>query len=175
MAQSAGRVLGCLLMLGAVCVGTVRGQDFEGKSVTGVEVRINGPRTVDEERLKAFIQLAPGTTYKSDTIDNDIKSLYDSGLINDVRVLAEPVGGGVRVVYEVSPREGVIAIGFIGNSVFSDTKLAKASKMKAGGALSDQAILEARQNIEQHYMDSGYPDVTSPTASRPRLREMVRS
>jgi outer membrane protein insertion porin family len=159
MAQSAGRVLGCLLMLGAVCVGTVRGQDFEGKSVTGVEVRINGPRTVDEERLKAFIQLAPGTTYKSDTIDNDIKSLYDSGLINDVRVLAEPVGGGVRVVYEVSPREGVIAIGFIGNSVFSDTKLAKASKMKAGGALSDQAILEARQNIEQHYMDSGYPDV----------------
>lgn len=159
MAQTASRVLGCLLVLGAVCVGTVRGQDFEGKSVTGVEVRINGPRTVDEERLKAFIQLAPGTTYKSDTIDNDIKSLYDSGLINDVRVLAEPVGGGVRVVYEVSPREGVIAIGFIGNSVFSDTKLAKASKMKAGGALSDQAILEARQNIEQHYMDSGYPDV----------------
>lgn len=159
MAQTVGRVLGCVLVLGAACVGTVRGQDFEGKSVTGVEVRINGPRTVDEERLKAFIQLAPGTTYKSDTIDNDIKSLYDSGLINDVRVLAEPVGGGVRVVYEVSPREGVIAIGFIGNSVFSDTKLAKASKMKAGGALSDQAILEARQNIEQHYMDSGYPDV----------------
>ncbi|MCU0795902.1 MAG: outer membrane protein assembly factor BamA [Akkermansiaceae bacterium] len=159
MARAASRVLACLFVVGAACVGSVHGQDFEGKPVTGVDVRINGPRTVDEERLKAFIQLAPGTTYKSDTIDNDIKSLYDSGLINDVRVLAEPVGGGVRVVYDISPREGVIAIGFIGNSVFSDTKLAKASKMKAGGALSDQAILEARQNIEQHYMDSGYPDV----------------
>ncbi|MBB5351041.1 outer membrane protein insertion porin family [Haloferula luteola] len=158
--RATGRVLG---LAAAVCFSTlapVSAQDFEGQKVTGVDFRYEGPRTVDEERLRNFIQLAPGTDYSTDTIDSDIKALYESGFVNDVRVLAEPVGGGVRVVYSVSPREGVAAIGFVGNSVFSDTKLAKASKMTAGGALSDQAILDARRNLEQYYMDAGYPDVT---------------
>ncbi|MEY4245812.1 MAG: outer membrane protein assembly factor BamA, partial [Verrucomicrobiota bacterium] len=34
------------------------------------------------------------------------------------------------------------------------------SKMKAGGALSDEQILEARRNIEKYYQGYGYPDVT---------------
>ncbi|HEX7261187.1 MAG TPA: outer membrane protein assembly factor BamA, partial [Luteolibacter sp.] len=36
----------------------------------------------------------------------------------------------------------------------------KESKMKAGGALSDEQILEARRNIEKYYQGYGYPDVT---------------
>lgn len=160
MVRVAGRVLGMITVVGAMFAGVAKSQDFEGKNVTSVDFRYEGPKTVDESRLRNYIQLASGSTYRTDTIDNDIKSLYESGFVNDVRVLAEPVGDGVRVVYAVVPREGVIAIGFVGNSVFSDQKLAKASKMKAGGALSDQTILEARNNIEQHYMDAGYPDVS---------------
>ena len=159
MVRAASRVLGLMFAVWMTSAGVATGQDFEGQKVTGVDFRYEGPRTVDEERLRNFIQLAPGTVYKTDTIDSDIKALYESGFVNDVRVLAEPVGGGVRVVYAVTPREGVNAIGFVGNSVFSDTKLAKASKMTAGGALSDQAILDARRNLEQHYMDAGFPDV----------------
>ncbi|GAA5481662.1 outer membrane protein assembly factor BamA [Haloferula sargassicola] len=159
MVRVAGRVIGLLAAVWVTSFGTAAAQDFEGQKVVGVDFRYEGPKTVDEERLRNFVQLAPGTTYRTDTIDNDIKTLYESGFVDDVRVLAEPVGGGVRVVYAVTPRAGVDAIGFVGNSVFSDNKLAKASKMTAGGALSDQAILDARRNLEQYYMDAGYPDV----------------
>jgi len=139
---------------------SARAQDFEGKKVTNVDFRYDGARTVDEARLRNYIQLQQGSTYKTDTIDSDIKALYESGFVNDVRVLAEPVGSGVRVVYAVVPREVVVAVGFVGNTVYGDNKLAKASKLKAGGALSDQMILEARNNLENHYRDAGYPDVT---------------
>ena len=138
---------------------SAQAQDFEGKNVTGVDFRYDGPETVDEARLRNYIQLRQGSTYKTDTIDSDIKALYESGFVNDVRVLAEPVGSGVRVVYAVVPREVVVAVGFVGNTVYGDNKLAKASKLKAGGALSDQMILEARNNLENHYRDAGYPDV----------------
>ncbi len=140
--------------------GEVSGQDFEGKNVTSVDFRYEGDsRAVDEARLRNYIQLRSGSTYKTDTIDNDIRSLYESGFVDDVRVLAEPVGGGVRVVYAVVPRSEIVGVGFVGNTVFSDTKLAKASELKAGGALSDQMILDARENLENHYEESGYPDV----------------
>ncbi len=136
-------------------------QDFEGKKVTSVDFRYEGDRTaVDEARLRNNIQLRAGATYLTDTIDNDIRALYESGFVDDVRVLAEPVGAnGVRVVYSVVPRSEIVGVGFVGNSVFSDTKLAKESKLKAGGALSDQMILDARENLETHYEKAGYPDV----------------
>jgi len=155
--------MACRLVLAVALVAgfgaTLRAQDFEGQNVSSVEFRYEGPPTVDEARLRNFTQLAAGSPYRTDTIDNDIKALYESGLVDDVRVLAEPQGGSVRVVYAVVTRPEFVGVGFVGNSVFSDTKLARESDLKAGGALSDQMILDARRNIEELYEDSGYPDV----------------
>lgn len=155
----------CRLVLAALVVfgfsmTSVSAQGFEGQNISAVDFRYEGDQTVDEARLRNFIQLSPGTPYRTDTIDNDIKALYGSGMVNDVRVLAEPVGENVRVIYSVTTRPGFVAVGFVGNTAFSDTKLAKESKLKAGGALSDEMVITARQNIEALYTDAGYPDVT---------------
>ena len=151
-------VLAALVVFG-FSMTSLRAQDFEGKNVSSVDFRYEGQKTVDEARLRNFIQLSAGSPYRTDKIDNDIKSLYGSGLVNDVRVLAEPVGGSVRVIYSVTTRPGFVAVGFVGNSSFKDKKLAKESKLKAGGALSDQMVITARQNIEKLYTEAGYPDV----------------
>lgn len=135
------------------------GQDFEGVNVSAVDFRYEGPQTVDEARLRNFIQLSAGAPYRTDKIDTDIKALYESGLVDDVRVLAEPQGESVRVVYAVVTRPAFVGVGFVGNSIFSDTKLARESKLKAGGALSDEMILDARLNLERLYEEGGYPDV----------------
>lgn len=135
-------------------------QDYEGKNITAVEVRYRGSRTVDEGRLRNYMTSKAGETYRTEKIDKDIKSLYESGLVDDVRFLAEPAGDGVRLIAEVSTRSSLDAVGFTGNTKFSDEKLARESKLKSGGVLSDSAILEARRNIEKYYQGYGYPDVT---------------
>ena len=160
MSRRACRVFTAALLLLGVVFPTLRAQDFEGMNVAAVEFRYEGEPTVDEARLRNFIQLSAGSPYSTDKIDNDIRALYDSGFVDDVRVLAEPQGESVRVVYSVVTRQEVVAIGFVGNFVYDDRKLAKESKIKAGGAMSDQLILDARQNLEKYYRDSGYPDVT---------------
>ena len=140
--------------------GTLHAQDFEGKNISEVTIRYRGAKTVDEDRLRNLMASKAGTTYRAESLDNDIKSLYESGLVDDVRFLAEPVGGSVKLIAEVTTRPGLGGVGFVGNTIFTDQKLAKESKMKAGGALSDEQILEARRNIEKYYQGSGYPDVT---------------
>ncbi len=140
--------------------GTLHAQDFEGKTITDVTIRYKGAKTVDEARLRNLMLSKTGTAYRAEALDNDIKSLYESGLVDDVRFLAEPVGTGVNLIAEVTTRPGLGGVGFVGNSIFTDQKLAKESKMKAGGALSDEQILEARRNIEKYYQGYGYPDVT---------------
>lgn len=139
--------------------GALYAQDFEGKSITGVSIRYRGAKTVDEQRLRDLMATRAGTVYQTERLDNDIKSLYESGLVDDVRFLAEPVGDGVRLIAEVSTRPERGGVGFVGNSIFSDEKLARESKLKPSGPLSDAEILEARRNLETYYQGYGYPDV----------------
>jgi len=135
-------------------------QDFEGQTVSEVIVRYRGERTVDEARIRNLMSTRAGGIYRAESLDNDIRSLYESGLVDDVRFLAEPVGNRVRLIAEVATRPALGGVGFVGNTVFSDQKLARESKLEAGGALSDAEILAARRLIEEYYRGHGYPDVT---------------
>ncbi len=158
--------------------GTLHAQDFEGKSISEVDIRYNGPKTVDEARLRNLMTSKSGTQYHAENLDTDIKSLYGSGLVDDVRFLAEPVGDNkVRLIAEVTTRPSLDGVGFVGNTIFSDQKLAKETKLKAGGTLSDEQILEARRNIEKYYQGYGYPDVTvthrTQAAAQPGHSDLV--
>jgi outer membrane protein insertion porin family len=147
------------MVLAATFSGRLHAQDFEGKNITEVAVRYRGAKTVDEARIRNLMSTKAGTQYRAERLDNDIKTLFESGLIDDVRFLAEPVGAGVRIIADVLTRPTINGVGFVGATVFSDQKLAKETKLKSGGAMSDADILEARRNIEKYYQGYGYPDV----------------
>ena len=153
--------------------GELKAQDFEGKTISELSIQYRGAKTVDEARLRNLMSTKAGTAYRAEGLDNDIRSLYGSGLVDDVRFLAEPSGAGVKVIAEVKTRDMLGGVGFVGNSVFKDEKLAKESKIKAGGALSDEEILEARRNIEKYYQGYGYPDVTVTHRSQSTAQEGV--
>lgn len=140
--------------------GSLHAQDFEGKTISEVAIRYRGAKTVDEARLRNLMATKSGTAYRAESLDNDIKALYESGLVDDVRFLAEPNGDTVKLIAEVATRPSLGGVGFVGNTIFTDQKLAKESKIKPGGALSDEQILEARRNIEKYYQGYGYPDIS---------------
>ncbi|KAB2638665.1 MAG: outer membrane protein assembly factor BamA [Verrucomicrobia bacterium] len=149
-------------LLGLIIVGMaggVQAQEFEGKKISSVEIRYNGAKTVDEARIRNLMSSKAGTIYSAEHVDTDVKSLYESGSVEDVRFLAEPVGDTVRLIAEITSRDEYVAVGFMGNKKFSDQKLAKECKLKSRGLLSDEVILEARRNIEKYYQGYGYPDV----------------
>lgn len=157
------RFCGRLASLAAIIVfampGTLPAQDFEGMKISQVIIRYRGPKTVNEEVLRNQMVSKAGSVYRAENLDKDIAALYESGLVDDVRFLAEPVGTGVNLIAEVATRPVRSGVGFVGNTVFSDQKLAKETKLKARGVMSDAEILEARRNIEKYYQGYGFPDV----------------
>jgi outer membrane protein insertion porin family len=169
LASVARRVLLAALFFLGFAGTLAKAQDIEGKKVSEVAIRYTGAPTVDEARLRSHISTRAGEEYRSEKVDNDIKSLFESGNVDDVRVLAEPAGDAVKVIFEVTTRGTIVAVGFTGNSArnFSDEKLAKETKLKVGGALSDEAILTARRNLETFYRGYGYPDVQISHRTQP--------
>lgn len=149
-----------VLVFSLVLAIPVSAQDFEGRNISEVAIRYNGTKTVDEARIRNLMTTKAGTPYRTENLDNDIRALYESGLVDDVRFLAEPAGDSVKLITEVTTRPGLSGVGFVGNTVFSDQKLAKECKLKSGGVLSDAEILAARRAIEDYYQGYGYPDVS---------------
>jgi len=160
-----------------ILAGLLQAQDFSDAIIKGVDVRYKGAKTVDSAVIKGYMSVRPGQKYSVEKIDDDIRTLFESGLVDDVRYLAEPSGDGLRLIAEVTTRPVLSGVGFTGNTVFSDKKLANETKLKAGSTLSDTLILEGRRNIEKQYQDFGYPDMVvrhsiQPT-SKPGYSELV--
>ena len=160
MPRGMGRLASLITAAALALGGSLHAQDFEGKTISEVVIRYTGAKTVDETRMRNLMSSKEGSAYHAENLDKDIKALYESGVVDDVRFFAEPVGEKVKLIAEVTTRPALNGVAFMGNTVFKDQKLAKESKLKTGGTLSDEQILEARRNIEKYYQSSGYPDVT---------------
>lgn len=156
------RLRGALTGLLALSLGAsmVTAQDFAGKKINSVQVRYSGAKTVDEARIRNLMSVKTGQKFNAEKLDDDIRSLVESGLVDDVKMSGENRGSGMGLIVEVVTRPALAGVGFAGNANFTDKKLLKELKeLKPGAPLSDAAIFEARQSIEKFYQDFGYPDV----------------
>ena len=144
------------LMLGLSIAGA---QDFTDKKINSVQVRYKGAKTVDEARIRNLMSVKAGQKFSAEKLDDDIRSLVESGLVDDVKMSGEESGAGMTLIVEVVTRPALAGVGFAGNVNFTDKKLAKETKLKPGSSLSDAAIYDARKNIEKYYLGYGYPDV----------------
>lgn len=134
-------------------------QDFTGKKISSVDVRYKGAKNVDEARIRNLMSVKAGQEFSAEKLDDDIRTLVESGLVDTVNMSGEEKGAGMLLIVEVVTRPSLAGVGFAGNVIFSDGKLAKETKLKPGTPISDTAIFDARQNLEKYYQGFGYSDV----------------
>ncbi|MEO1857065.1 MAG: outer membrane protein assembly factor BamA [Rubritalea sp.] len=134
-------------------------QDFTDKKINSVQVLYKGAKTVDEARIRNLMSVKAGQKFSAEKLDDDIRSLVESGLVDDVKMSGEERGLGMTLIVQVVTRPALAGVGFAGNVNFTDKKLAKEIKLKPGASLSDATIYEARKNVEKYYLGYGYPDV----------------
>lgn len=130
----------------------------DGDQIGVVEVRFDGATDIDPVRVTSYLKLTNGSTYTADAVDDDIRALYESGLVDDVRVLAEPVEGDLRFIYTVTPRPPFGPPFCIGNTAFSDKRLAESSGLGVNDPITAESLEAARKKIQTHYVDHGYAD-----------------
>lgn len=159
-------MLAAALACGLVgCGGGEKEVSFEGKTISQIEIRYAGRRTFGEQRLKNLIAVKPGDRYEAATLDTAIKTLFESGLVDDVRFLAEPEGDSVKIIAEITTRPPMGPAFCIGNTIFSDQTLARECGLKSGDEVTAEAIEAARKKLEAFYVSRGYADVVVTSRS----------
>lgn len=136
-----------------------RAQGIEGLPITSVEVRYVGPETISKDRILANMKTKVGTAYSETTVEDDIRALYDTGKIQNVRIFGEPSGNGVRVQVILATRALITAIEIEGAQSFKPKVLRDKIKFKVPSSPDAEKLEEGRENIVDYYQRKGFPSI----------------
>lgn len=137
--------------------GAAEGPAYKVGSVT---VRFLGTANVNEQVVRANMQVREGTDLDDTMIDRDIRSLYRTGLFEFIEVKREVLNDRtVNLVVEVTPKYRVLAVKFEGNQRVKSRRLEKEIKTKSNLALDERQVKEDAEKIREYYQKSGYNQV----------------
>ena len=154
----------CILGIIVSCAPQEPPSPLYGRKISHLDIRWVGPipwvgqKSVYKDSVRALIKSQPGTELNFNRMDDDVRTLYESGRIDDMKFLAEPDGQSVRLIAEITNRPACGPLLFVGNTGFSDMRLVKATHLKPQSQLTREDLRTACREIETFYHNNGYPD-----------------
>ena len=121
--------------------------DLDGQLIKSIEFK--GHKFMTEQRLMATINSRTDRSFDSGLLQEDVRNLYRTGLIRDVRVVTDRVEGGVSIEFDVFERPTIRSLRFIGNRGILDEKLSTEAGLAAGDALNQYTIEDEKKFKEE--------------------------
>ncbi len=129
-----------------------------GPLVKKIDVQYAGPVTISKERIIANMRTQVGKPYAEQAVEEDIRNLYATGNVTNVRIFGEPVTDGVKVVVVIQTKAKVSEVVIEGVSQLKVNSLRKKLAVKSGGLLNEADLEQDRQKILEAYEKQNYTD-----------------
>ncbi len=160
--------LAMLFAVSAIWLGTASVAHGQGAPIIhDIEVQYSGPSTVSKERILAQMRTAIGQPYSDSTVEEDIRNLYKTGTVQNVRIFAQPEGDGVKVIVAVQTRPVIRELVIDGAQRVSAKKLRKEIAVKLNSPANEDDLQKARQKIIEIYQSKGFTDITVDFRTEP--------
>ena len=119
---------------------------------------VSGTRRVEEAAIRARIDLRAGETLSTWAVRRDIRSIYRTGLVDDVRVdvSPSPEGDGVVVAFVVVEKPAIRAVKIAGNKKIDEDDIREVIDIPAFAVLNDADVKLNVQRIRDLYIEKGY-------------------
>ena len=143
-------------LLGAASVGSVK---FEQK----------GSVPLAEALLQHNVRLRKGTPFTREILDEDIRTLYQTGNFADVQAVTEyPDRQTVNVTFHLKLKERIASVELEGNKKFKNAELGKLITVSKGGLLNSAELRKSASALRKFYIDRGYKEATVTPVFVPR-------
>lgn len=144
----------CCLHLASV---HTHAQAGAGPVIEKIEIRHVGPPAASEELVRAQIKVRSGDVYNPNGINDDVLTLYSTGLFHNVQMQEERLPGNkVNLTYLLQGKATLTDIRFEGNEKYRAAKLLKKITSKTGEPLDEQKLFRDGRALEEVYQKAGY-------------------
>ena len=127
--------------------------------VRSIDVQYTGPATISRERILAQMRTKVGLPYSDTVAETDIRALYNTGQVQNVRIFGQPESDGVKVIVAVQTRTMLNEIQIDGATRISPKKLRKNLGVKLNTPLREEDLEKGREKIMETYQAHGFNDV----------------
>ncbi|MFM7374537.1 MAG: POTRA domain-containing protein, partial [Chthoniobacterales bacterium] len=134
-----------------------------GPVVKAIAVDYVGPEAISRERVLANLKTKVGDPYSERLAEEDVKTLFATGDVANVRIFAQPQDDGVKVTVLLQGRSVVTEILIEGATVISPDRLRRDLTFKVGDRLSEEQVEKSRQAMTEMYQDRNYGEVSITT------------
>ena len=156
LASSLGLTVGILVSQGSAF--SVLAQ--EGAVVKSIDVQYVGNQTVAPERLLSHMSTRVGDKLSMTQIDEDVKSLYASGDVENVRILSDSASGGGALIVVAQTRAVYGGVQFVGNTLIETSKLESKVELKVNKPIDESVLQTAREEMQEMYRKKGFSEST---------------
>lgn len=134
-------------------------QPPNGPIVKSIEVQYAGATTIAREKVLANMQTRVGRPYDDKVVEDDIRNLYATGNITNVRIFGEPLADGVKVIVVIQAKAQITEVILNGVSQIKPNRIRKEISAKPGDALNEAGLEQDRQKILDYYAGKGFTQV----------------
>ncbi len=133
-----------------------------GPRVGTITIKFIGTAGINEQVVRANMQLTEGSLIDEALIDRDIRALYRTGQFEFIEFKRDTRDGGkiVDLQVELTPKFRVLRVDFTGLDHLTRKRLEKEIKTKPNLALDERQVKEDAQKLKEFYQKSGYNQAT---------------
>jgi outer membrane protein insertion porin family len=117
--------------------------------VRQIEIQYAGPATLSRQRILTNMRTTVGQPYSETTIEDDVRSLYSTGLVTNVRIYGEPLPDGVKVIVVVQTRVTLAGINIQGAERVKPNRIRRELNLKIKAPLEDEALEKTRNKAPE--------------------------
>lgn len=119
-------------------------------------VEIQGNKKTEKATIMSKIKTAEGDTFSPEKIQEDIKSIFELGSFDDIRIETEGFEGGLKVTFYVREKPTIVEIIFEANEKLETDKIKEKIKLSPGSFLNHSVIAENAERIRSYYEEESY-------------------
>jgi tetratricopeptide (TPR) repeat protein len=127
----------------------------KGPIVKEIEVQYAGPATFSRERILASMSTCVGGNYSEQVVERDIRAIYNTGRIQNVRIFGKPLIDGVRIIVVLQCRPTISEILIQGVTPSVESALRKQIGFATDVWLDGSDLASDRQQIIDFYTRTG--------------------
>ena len=131
-----------------------------GPIVKEIAVEYVGPPSISKERVLANLSTKVGDIYTERSAEADIRALYSTGGVANVRIFAEPLDDGVKVTVLLQGRPVIEEILIEGATAIPPNRVRREIQSTPGNVLSEDALEADRQKILALYESRNFAEAS---------------
>ncbi len=120
------------------------------------DIQVEGNARIEDEAIKRIISTRPGDEYIPQILSRDLKSVYNMGYFDDIRIEAADSTEGKVITFHVKEKPTVKYIDFKGNDRIKTEKLVENVEIHPGAILNIFNIRKNIQRIELQYQEKNF-------------------